>query len=177
MVNFFWSPFPTKRSTKNPQQKIRREIRGKIRVRNSKKFGELSFCDFSDLRLFSCIRAGANTSATCIHPDIISLKNLANMQKMTPQMVFSCKNSRECEYCSTACIRGKNNSPRRFFLHVLVLCRGAKVAPFARVVWNRNRERTKKHIKNKHVNKTFTGLSRDFGCQNLFMLFFLPQKE
>ena len=38
--------------------------------------------------IFSCIRAGANTGATCIRPKIISLKNLANMQKMTPQKYF-----------------------------------------------------------------------------------------
>ena len=35
--------------------------------------------------IFSCIRAAANTGATCIRPETISLKNLANMQKMTPQ--------------------------------------------------------------------------------------------
>ena len=46
--------------------------------------------------IFSCIRAGANTGATCIRPEIISLKNLANMQKMTPQNIFLY--SRECEY-------------------------------------------------------------------------------
>ena len=38
--------------------------------------------------IFSCIRAGANTGATCIRPEIISLRNLANMQKMTPQKYF-----------------------------------------------------------------------------------------
>ena len=36
----------------------------------------------------SCIRTGANTGATCIRPEIISFKNLANMQKMTPQIDF-----------------------------------------------------------------------------------------
>ena len=53
LVNFFWSPFPTKRSTKTPQNKF-----GENSERNSgqtpgqkfeEKFGELSFCDFSDL--------------------------------------------------------------------------------------------------------------------------------
>ena len=39
--------------------------------------------------IVSCIRAGANTGATCIRPEIISLKNLAKMQKMTPQKYFS----------------------------------------------------------------------------------------
>ena len=38
--------------------------------------------------IFSCIRAVANTGATCIRPEIISLKNLANMQKMIPQKYF-----------------------------------------------------------------------------------------
>ena len=38
--------------------------------------------------IFSCIRAGANTGASCIHPERSSLKNLANMQKMTPQTYF-----------------------------------------------------------------------------------------
>ena len=43
---------------------------------------------FGENALFSCIRAGANTGATCIRPEIISLRNLANMQKMTPQKYF-----------------------------------------------------------------------------------------
>ena len=38
--------------------------------------------------IFSCVRAGANTGATRIRPEKISLKNLANMQKMTPQKYF-----------------------------------------------------------------------------------------
>ena len=38
--------------------------------------------------IFSCIRTRANTGATCIRPEIISLKNLAHMQKMTPQKYF-----------------------------------------------------------------------------------------
>ena len=37
LVNFFWSPFPTKRSTKTPQKIFGTE------------FGEISFCNFSDL--------------------------------------------------------------------------------------------------------------------------------
>ena len=52
LVNFFWSPFPTKRSAKTPRKnsgKIRSKIRGKIRDETLKKFGELSFCIFSDL--------------------------------------------------------------------------------------------------------------------------------
>ena len=52
-MNFFWSPFPTKRSAKTPQKiqgKIRSKIQGNIRDEDSKKFGELSFCDFSDLK-------------------------------------------------------------------------------------------------------------------------------
>ena len=48
-MDFFWSLFPTKRSTKNPQNI------GKNSERNSgqkpgqkfEKFGELSLCDFS----------------------------------------------------------------------------------------------------------------------------------
>ena len=39
------------------------------------------------------------------------------------------------------------------------------------------RERKKKHIKRKkHVNKIFTGLSRDFGGDFVYV-FFLPRKE
>ena len=34
LVNFFWSPFPTKRSTKNP-----RKIRGKFRAKFGAKSG------------------------------------------------------------------------------------------------------------------------------------------
>ena len=47
-------------------------------------------------RIFFCIRAGANTGATCIRPEIISLKNFANMQKMTPQKYFPV--FARCEY-------------------------------------------------------------------------------
>ena len=38
--------------------------------------------------IFSCIRAGANTGATCICTEMNSLKNLANMRKMIPQEYF-----------------------------------------------------------------------------------------
>ena len=38
--------------------------------------------------IFSCIREGANTGATCIRPDMNSLNNLANMRKMIPQKYF-----------------------------------------------------------------------------------------
>ena len=38
--------------------------------------------------IFSCIRAGANTGATCIRTEMNSLKNLANMRKMIPQKYF-----------------------------------------------------------------------------------------
>ena len=51
LVNFFWSPSPTKRSTKSP-----RTIRGKFGAKfgakfrtKFEKFGKLSFCNFSDL--------------------------------------------------------------------------------------------------------------------------------
>ena len=53
LVNLFCSPFPTKRSTKTPQT-----FRGKFGAnpgqnsgRKFEKFGELSFCNFSDLTL------------------------------------------------------------------------------------------------------------------------------
>ena len=38
--------------------------------------------------VFTCIRAGANTGATCICTEMNSLKNLANMRKMIPQKYF-----------------------------------------------------------------------------------------
>ena len=38
--------------------------------------------------IFSCIRAGANTGATCIRTEMKSLKNLPNMRKMIPQKYF-----------------------------------------------------------------------------------------
>ena len=38
--------------------------------------------------IFSCIRAGANTGATCIRTEMNSFKNLANMRKMIPQKYF-----------------------------------------------------------------------------------------
>ena len=54
LVNFFWSPFPTKRSTKTPQKfrgKFGEKFGAKSRTK-FEKFGELSFCDFSDLTSF-----------------------------------------------------------------------------------------------------------------------------
>ena len=38
--------------------------------------------------IFSCIRTGANTGATCIRTEMNSLKNLATMRKMVPQKYF-----------------------------------------------------------------------------------------
>ena len=55
LVNFIWSPFPTKRSTKTPQKiqwKFGAEF-GKNSGRKFEKFGELSFCNFSDLKIRS----------------------------------------------------------------------------------------------------------------------------
>ena len=51
LVNFFWSPFPTKRSTKTPQKIGENSERnsGRNPGRNFEKFGKLSFCNFSDL--------------------------------------------------------------------------------------------------------------------------------
>ena len=55
---FFWSPFPSKRSTTTPQKN-----RGKDQNSGQKfeKFGDFSFCDFSDLRkcVLGCMPKGA----------------------------------------------------------------------------------------------------------------------
>ena len=48
----------------------------------------LTFCWGVEFPLISCIRAGMNTSATCICTEMNSLKNLANMQKMVPRKYF-----------------------------------------------------------------------------------------
>ena len=51
LVKFFWSPSPTKQSTKNPR-KIRENSEqnsGQNSGRKFEKFGKLSFCNFSDL--------------------------------------------------------------------------------------------------------------------------------
>ena len=50
LVNFFWSPFPTKGSSKTPE-KIWREIRGKIQVENSRYSGNFRSAPFSDLEI------------------------------------------------------------------------------------------------------------------------------
>ena len=71
--------------------------------------------------IFSCIRAGANTGATCIRPEIISLKNLANMQKMTPQKYFPVFARVRIQ---APHVFAKKLIPKKFFPHVLVLCRG-----------------------------------------------------
>ena len=42
----------------------------------------------NSLGFFSCIRAGANTGATCIRTEMKSLKSLPNMWKMSPQKYF-----------------------------------------------------------------------------------------
>ena len=46
-MNFFWSPFPTKGSTKTHQNSA--ENSGQDSGRKFQKFGELSFCNFSNL--------------------------------------------------------------------------------------------------------------------------------
>ena len=51
LVNSFWSPFPMKQSTKNPR-KIRGKFGAKFGAKSGtkiRKFGELWFCNFSDL--------------------------------------------------------------------------------------------------------------------------------
>ena len=62
--------------------------------------------------IFSCIRAGANTGATWIRPEIISLKNLANMQKMSPQKYFPA--FAQVRIHAPHVFAKKNNSPRFF---------------------------------------------------------------
>ena len=69
-MNFFWSPFPTKRSTKNPQT-----IRGKFGAKfgaksgtKSRKFGELSFCNFSDLKFNVNLFSATTIRGHFIHP-------------------------------------------------------------------------------------------------------------
>ena len=47
LVNFFWSPSPTKRSTKSPRKT--RENSGQNSGRKFEIFGKLSFCNFSGL--------------------------------------------------------------------------------------------------------------------------------
>ena len=51
LVNFLWYPFPAKRSTKTPQKFGENPERnsGQNPGQKFEKFGELSFCDFSDL--------------------------------------------------------------------------------------------------------------------------------
>ena len=62
--------------------------------------------------IFSCIRTGANTAATCIRPEIISLENLANMQKMTPQKYFPV--FARVRIQAPRVFAKQNNSPRIF---------------------------------------------------------------
>ena len=58
LVNFSWSPFPGKKSTNNPGN-FRGKFGGKFGEnpgRKFKKFGELSFCNFSDLTYVTNLR-------------------------------------------------------------------------------------------------------------------------
>ena len=50
LVNFLWSLFPTKRSTKTPR-KIRGKFGAEFGAKFGTKFGELSVCNFSDLTI------------------------------------------------------------------------------------------------------------------------------
>ena len=60
-MKFFWSPFPTKQSMKTPE--MFRENSEQYSGQNSggkfEKFGELSFCNFSDLSLWAKSIAGS----------------------------------------------------------------------------------------------------------------------
>ena len=74
--------------------------------------------------VLSCILAGANTGAICIRTEMNSLKKLTNMRKMILKNIFLCL--RQCEYRPRMYSR-KNEFPKEFFMHVLVLCRGATI--------------------------------------------------
>ena len=69
-----------------------------------------------------CIRAGANTDATCIRTEMNSLKNVANMQKSIPRKCF--RVFARVRIQAPHVFARKLNSPTLFFLHVLVLCQG-----------------------------------------------------
>ena len=62
--------------------------------------------------IFSCIRAGANTGATCIRTEMNSFKNLASMWKMIPQKYFPV--FARVRIQAPHVFTKKNNSPRNF---------------------------------------------------------------
>ena len=71
--------------------------------------------------IFPCIRAGANTGATCICTEMNSSRIWLVCGNASSK-IFSC--IRASANTGPACIRAKINSPGSCFLHVLVLCRG-----------------------------------------------------
>ena len=78
LASFFWSLFPTKRSAKNP-----RKIRGKFRAKfgqnpghKFEKFGELSFCNCSDLT------KNGKAKRTFSNDDVVFLKRYHIRRRM-----------------------------------------------------------------------------------------------
>ena len=78
--------------------------------------------------IFSCIRAGANTGATCIRTEMKSLKNLSNMRKMIPQKYFPVFARVRIQAPHAF---AQKLIPQEFILHVLVLCRGVCTLAFS----------------------------------------------
>ena len=76
--------------------------------------------------IFSCMRAGASTGATCIRTEMNSLHNLATIRKMIPQKyfpVFAAVRIQAPHAFTQKLI------PQDFFpAHVLVLCRGVSLS-------------------------------------------------
>ena len=79
-------------SCRQEEEKTQRRQRTKTREYNSPKMGEYPLARNQYINnspgIFSCIRAGANTGATCIRTELNSSQNLAILRKMIPQKYF-----------------------------------------------------------------------------------------
>ena len=84
--DFFWSPSPTKRSTKSPrkiQGKFGAKFGAKFGTKIRKNFGELSFCNFPDLASCEVQRHRAEDRIAFLSP-LLAVRPLQNLQLFTP---------------------------------------------------------------------------------------------
>ena len=107
LVKFFWSPFPTKRSTKTPRKIVQNSEQNS--GRKFEKLGELSFCNFSDHKELEKRVAGSGCESPPyrvfggptgpFQPDLrLQAGQLRALPDFDPIFYFACSPDKFCEY-------------------------------------------------------------------------------
>ena len=103
LVHFFWSLFPGKRSTKTPR-KFRgnsEQNSGQNSGRNFEKFGELSFCTFSDLKHWESAKVSHKGVFALLMPEYPQLEMAQILQKPVFALLGSQQMSVNTLLCDT----------------------------------------------------------------------------